>query len=194
MMGAQDGNSGRRGVDRSGTGPGAGGDGRWRARHVAMNLKGQERAQIVLWAIAFPHQHLNSGSICITLHMREEHPRVGSAGRLRVAQTGFKSRSLEPSPDPFVLLQISHGPGGGVISCECLQLHTAKVHSPPPKAGSLPGMEGGVWCSLCLGCKILLGVSECAREPGDLSEDSREPPALSSLLGVELQQGGGGFV
>lgn len=54
----------------------------------------------------------------------------------------------------------------------------------------MPGMEGGVWCSLCLGCKILLGVSECAREPGDLSEDSREPPALSRpYLGVELQQG-----
>ena len=39
MMGVQDGNSGRRGMDRSGRGLGAGGDGRWRARHVATNLK-----------------------------------------------------------------------------------------------------------------------------------------------------------
>lgn len=39
MMGVQDKDSGRRGMDRSGRGLGAGGDGRWRARQVAMNLK-----------------------------------------------------------------------------------------------------------------------------------------------------------
>ena len=39
MTGVQDGKSGRRGVDRPGRGLGAGGDGRWRARQVAMHLK-----------------------------------------------------------------------------------------------------------------------------------------------------------
>ena len=39
MMGVQDGNSGRRGVDRPERGLGAGGDGRWRARQVVTHLK-----------------------------------------------------------------------------------------------------------------------------------------------------------
>lgn len=51
-------------------------------------------------------------------------------------------------------------------------------------------MGGGVWCSLCLGFKVLMGVSECARKPGGLSEDISKPPALPRpYLWVELQQG-----
>lgn len=154
--------------------------------------EGQERAQIVLWAIAFPHQHLNSGSICITLHMREEHPRVGSADRLRVAQTGFKSRSLEPSPDPFVLLQISHGPGVGLSPVSVSSTPHSKGPQPTSQGWQCQGWRGCVVQSLLGGVRFLLGVSECAREPGDLSEDSREPPALSRpYLGLNYSRGGG---
>lgn len=115
--------------------------------------EGQERVQIVLWAIAFPYRYLNSGSIWITLHTREEHPRVGSADQLRGGTDWIQVQGSRIPDLP--------GARGGVISCERL-LNSRQQRSTVclPRLAT-PGLEGGVWCSLCLGCKIFLGISEC---------------------------------
>ena len=123
--------------------------------------EGQERVQIVLWAIAFPYRHLNSGSIWITLHTREEHPRVGSADQLRGGTDWIQAQVSRTQSRSFSLTPDLPGARGGVISCERL-LNSRRQRSTVclPRLAT-PGLEGGVWCSLCLGCKILLGVSEC---------------------------------